>query len=188
MERYELASTLAEGETFSKDIKAKSGVEVSSCYQCGKCSAGCPLAFAMDYMPRQIIRMVQLGIKEEVLKAKTIWLCVGCDTCYTRCPRKVDLPKLMEALRIEAKKAGFIGDKNVNLFADLFLKSVEQNGRVHEMGMILQYNIFSGQLLTDAMKSPKLFFDGKISPLPSKSDNKAAIKQIFAKVRRHGGA
>ncbi|MDQ7780487.1 MAG: 4Fe-4S dicluster domain-containing protein [Planctomycetota bacterium] len=83
-----------------KKIEEMSGQKVLSCYQCGKCSAGCPMSFAMDLLPNQIIRLVQLGLWDEVLAAKTIWICASCFTCFARCPRGVDLSRVMEALRL----------------------------------------------------------------------------------------
>jgi len=80
-------------------IEEISGQTVLACYQCGKCSAGCPMADMMDLMPNQIIRLVQLGQTEEVLRSKTIWLCASCFSCSVGCPKGVDIAKLMEALR-----------------------------------------------------------------------------------------
>jgi heterodisulfide reductase subunit C len=85
---------------FVKKVEEISGQDLLSCYQCGKCSAGCPMVFAMDILPNQIIRLVQLGLEEEIDKSKTIWLCASCITCGARCPRGVDLSKVMEALRL----------------------------------------------------------------------------------------
>ncbi len=76
-----------------------SGQNLFSCYQCGKCSAGCPAVSAMDILPNQVIRLVQLGLEEEVVKSKTPWICASCFTCVARCPRGVDLSKVMEAIR-----------------------------------------------------------------------------------------
>ncbi|MCP4716820.1 MAG: heterodisulfide reductase [Deltaproteobacteria bacterium] len=84
---------------FVKKVEEISGQNLRSCYQCGKCSAGCPLVHAMDLLPNQIIRLVQLGLEEEIEKSKSIWLCGSCVTCGVRCPRGVDLSKIMEALR-----------------------------------------------------------------------------------------
>jgi heterodisulfide reductase subunit C len=84
---------------FLKKIEDVSGQKIYGCYQCGKCTAGCPMADDMDLTPNQVIRMVQLGC-EEVLASKTIWLCASCFTCGTRCPHGIDICKVMEALRL----------------------------------------------------------------------------------------
>ncbi|MBW1768645.1 MAG: hypothetical protein JRJ65_16565 [Deltaproteobacteria bacterium] len=62
------------------EVEKNSGVKVSACYQCKKCSAGCPVTFAMDYLPNQMLHMIQIGLKEEVLKSATIWVCASCET------------------------------------------------------------------------------------------------------------
>ena len=89
-----------------KKVEEISGENIYACYQCGKCSAGCPFASAMDWLPNQVIRLVQLG-DEDALKSKTIWLCASCFTCVTRCPKGVDLSKVMEALRTILLRKGF---------------------------------------------------------------------------------
>ncbi|MFC1938576.1 4Fe-4S dicluster domain-containing protein [Chloroflexota bacterium] len=85
---------------FARKVKEISGEDIALCYQCGMCSAGCPIGFAMDVLPNQIIRLVQLGLEEDIAKSKTIWLCASCLTCSVRCPRGLDLAKVMEALRL----------------------------------------------------------------------------------------
>ena len=84
---------------FVKKVEEISGEDLLSCYQCGKCSAGCPMAKDMDLLPNHIIRLMQLGLREEIAKANTIWMCASCTTCGVRCPRGVDLSRVMEALR-----------------------------------------------------------------------------------------
>lgn len=186
MERLELSSALAGSRQFIANLKNVSEVDIKDCYQCGKCSAGCPFVHAMDYHPHRILRMLQLGQTEQVLKSKSIWVCIHCSTCYARCPKEVDLPRLMEALRIEAKKRGLVGERTVDIFSDLFLGSVEMNGRVHEMGMMAFYNLKSGHLFQDAMTAPLLLAKGKISPLPHRIKGQAAIKRIFTKAKEMG--
>ncbi len=90
---------------FVKQVEDISGQDLMTCNQCGKCSSGCPVAFALDLLPNQIMRMTQLGL-EEVLQAQTIWTCASCLTCVSRCPKGVDLPRVMEALRQIAMERG----------------------------------------------------------------------------------
>lgn len=84
---------------FVKKVEEISGQNILACYQCGKCSAGCPSVIQMDLLPSQIIRFVQLGLPEKIESSNTMWLCAACNTCAVRCPRGVDLAKIMEAVR-----------------------------------------------------------------------------------------
>ncbi len=99
-----LSRKVVAGDFVSK-VKEISGQNLMACNQCGKCSAGCPAAFAMDLLPNQVIRLAQLG-QEEVLKSRTIWLCASCLTCASRCPKGVDLSKVMDALRLIVLRSG----------------------------------------------------------------------------------
>ncbi len=103
--RTQLTAASIRGE-FVQEVESNSGQSLLACYQCGKCSAGCPVAFSMDVLPSQVIRMAQLGL-EEVLDTQTIWTCAACLTCVARCPKEIDLPRIMEALRIiKLRKSG----------------------------------------------------------------------------------
>ncbi len=91
---------------FVRQVETISGARLLACNQCGKCSAGCPVAFGMDLLPSQVIRLAQLGI-EDVLQSQTIWTCAACLTCAARCPKGIDLPRVMEALRlIQMERSG----------------------------------------------------------------------------------
>ncbi|MGD2104777.1 MAG: 4Fe-4S dicluster domain-containing protein [Anaerolineae bacterium] len=90
---------------FVRQVEEISGQDLLVCNQCGKCSAGCPIVATMDILPSQVIRMAQLGM-EEVLETNTIWICASCLTCVARCPKGVDLPRLMEALRQVSLRKG----------------------------------------------------------------------------------
>ena len=88
-----------EPREFIERIEELSGENVYACYQCGRCSAGCPVASEMDLLPNQIIRMVQMGLDDEVRRSKTLFLCASCFTCQSRCPKGIDIARVMEAVR-----------------------------------------------------------------------------------------
>jgi heterodisulfide reductase subunit C len=97
--RVEISSQRLQSD-FVKKVEAISGQSLLACNQCGKCSAGCPMSFAMDSLPNQIIRLAQLGLEEDIARSNTVWICASCFTCTVRCPRGVDLGRVMEALRL----------------------------------------------------------------------------------------
>jgi heterodisulfide reductase subunit C2 len=108
------------------EIKAISGEDVRACYQCGKCTAGCPLASAMDLMPNQILRLLQLGEHEQVLKSRTIWQCASCLTCAARCPKEVDPARVMDALRTILMRQGMTHIEIANVPAQVLAEAPQQ--------------------------------------------------------------
>jgi heterodisulfide reductase subunit C len=86
-------------DPFVAKVEELSGQNLRACYQCGKCSAGCPAVSEMDILPNQIIRLAQLGFKEELLGSKSIWICASCFTCNARCPKGINIAEVIEALR-----------------------------------------------------------------------------------------
>lgn len=109
---------------FVADVEEVSGQNLLECNQCGRCSAGCPVVMAMDLLPNQAIRLAQLGL-EEVLASNTIWICASCLTCVTRCPKGVDLPRLMEALRQVALRRG-VSKLDLDALSPELLREVPQ--------------------------------------------------------------
>ena len=109
---------------FVRQVEEISGQDLLACNQCGKCSAGCPVVAAMDILPNQVIRMAQLGM-EEVLESNTIWICASCLTCSTRCPKGVDVPRLMEALRQTALRQG-VTELDLNALPPELVREVPQ--------------------------------------------------------------
>ncbi|NPV92910.1 MAG: 4Fe-4S dicluster domain-containing protein [Firmicutes bacterium] len=159
------------------------GVSILSCYQCGKCTAGCPVAFAMDYGPRTIVRFMQLGMIEEALKTHSIWICAACETCSARCPRGVEPAKLMDALRVEAGKKGQLTEKNIKIFNDSFLQMVKLFGRVHELGLIMAFNLKSLQPFKDAAMGPTALGKGKMHLMPHKIKGLGTLRRVFDKTK-----
>jgi heterodisulfide reductase subunit C2 len=181
-----LETTTGEGKidsSFLKEIEKKSRENLSLCYQCLKCTAGCPTAPYMDIRPNNIIRMIQMGMKKEVLESSAIWLCVYCQTCGTRCPNEIHIGILMDTLREMAVEEGVPAkEKNIHLFHEAFIHSVGRGGRAHEVTMLMEYMLKSRDLMADSLfPGMKLFLKGKFPLLPSFIKGKEELKKIFEK-------
>jgi len=168
-------------------IEKEAGTSVNLCYQCGKCTAGCPAAFAMDYPPRQVIRLLQLNLLDEALDAGSIWVCASCETCSARCPRGVDIASLMDTLRREALQQGRLSDKKVAAFNKAFLGSVKSFGKVCEAGLMLQYNLSTGQFFKDMGLGLPMLKRGKLGMLPEKIKAREDMPKIFERAKKMGG-
>lgn len=185
-EVIELSAVAREAAEWQRRAE-EAGINLRSCYQCGKCTAGCPVAFAMDYGPRQIVRFLQLGLWRQALSAHSIWLCAACDTCSTRCPRQVDPARMMDWLRVEAGRRGMVKEPHIKLFNDSFLQLVERYGRVHELELILRFNMRSGQPFKDARMGPELLKRRKLHLLPRRIKGVKVMRRIFAHAQKAGG-
>jgi heterodisulfide reductase subunit C2 len=152
-----------QARTFAARINGMIGQNIDGCYQCGKCTAGCPLAYSMEIPPHEIVRLVQLGREEEALASHTIWLCASCETCTSRCPKNIDIASVMDALRILAFRQGRTqAEKEITLFHKLFLRVVGQFGRVNDLRLMGKYNLLTLNPLKDWRLGQKLFSKGKL--------------------------
>ena len=184
------------GEKTFRDVVIESvGEEIFDCYQCYKCSAGCPISFEMDLLPHQIIRSVILNRKEKALSSKTIWLCASCETCTTRCPNEIDIAKVMDVLRQIQRESGLPAQEpKVPIFHKAFLNSIKKKGRVHELTMIQQYSQESGDLKekiktgtwkNDVKLGMKMFLRGKLKVMSPKCEGVKEVRKIFKQAAEH---
>ena len=165
-------------------VRSHTGQNIGACYQCGKCSAGCPTAYAMDLSPRQVMRAIQLGLKDEILDSSAIWLCVNCQTCSLRCPREIDIAKVMEALRLLSQAEGKPpAQRDVAVFYRAFLQQVYLFGRLYEAGMGIAYNLRSMHVLNNMKRLPALVARGKLHLLPQRTGGTAEVKRIAARAK-----
>jgi heterodisulfide reductase subunit C len=170
-----------------KKIEDLSRQEISACFQCEKCTNGCPVTFAMDVAPHRMMRMLQLGLLDEALRSDTIWVCASCETCSTRCPNDIDIAHVMDTLRQLAQREGIkAAQKNVSIFHSAFLSSLRRHGRVHEPEMAMVYTLKSGGLgglRKQAGTGIDMLKRGKIKILPSRVRTRRQVNNIFKKVK-----
>ena len=168
---------------FVKKVEALSGSSVRRCFQCGKCTAGCPMRSFMEHPPNRIMRLLQLGQWERILAGRSIWYCASCETCSTRCLNKVDLAAIMDALRkLSWDAQGPSKESYVQLANRLFIENIKTYGRQYEMRLGAVFNVKSGQFLKDLLLGPKLLSRGKLKMFHSKNRNIAEIENIFSRI------
>ena len=183
-DKLETAVDMGKGNfSFLEQVEKRSGEKLNLCYQCLKCTAGCPTAPYMDIRPNSIIRLIQMGKKQEVLGSNAIWFCVYCQTCGTRCPNEIHIGVLMDALREMAMEEGVHPkEKNIHLFHEAFINSVKRGGRAHEVTMLMEYILRSRDIMKGSLiPGMKLFLKGKFPLLPSFVKGRDEIKRIFEK-------
>jgi heterodisulfide reductase subunit D len=98
---------LAKAGSFIDQVHDLSGQNIQLCYHCHKCTAGCPAAFAMEYGPDRILRLIQFGQRERLLSSRDAWLCLGCEMCGAHCPNEIDINEVMIALKEIAGETGY---------------------------------------------------------------------------------
>ncbi len=169
-------------QNFVETIETISGEPILLCYHCHKCTAGCPVVEEMEYGPDRILRMVQLGERERLLKSRDIWLCAACETCGTRCPNGIDIAKVMDALRMEALRSGVIpAEPDAAKFHKLFLYVVQTLGRSHEASLLIAYKLWTMNLMADMDSGVQLFLKGKVPLFPKTIKGRDHVKRIFVK-------
>jgi heterodisulfide reductase subunit C2 len=182
--------TPATQENPAQAVEELAHTDVGQCYQCGKCSAGCPMAERMDLLPNRLLRLVQKGEIEKAAQSEAVWLCVSCLTCTTRCPKSVDCAAVMDALRQIAVERDLVAPamKRTVLFQQAFLRNIKKNGRLHELSLVRNFKLsaFIGDwsvplLIKDALLAPQMLKRNKLHFKTEKVRDLGIVERIFAR-------
>ena len=176
-----------------KEMSVDERLKVPSCYQCKRCTNGCPVTFAMDIYPDRVIRLVNLGQWDRVLNCNTIWICSSCETCTTRCPNEVDIAGVMDDLKEMAIQYGVpVPQPQTHAFHDAFLRDIERRGRVFEGRMMQDYFLKSGNLFGKLMDGTlidyaflglNLFRKGRLPLLPEGIKDRKKVRELIGRAR-----
>jgi heterodisulfide reductase subunit C len=166
-----------------KMLEGLSKQQISTCYQCQKCTNGCPMTFAMDILPHRVIHQIQLGLIDELIASDTIWVCASCETCTARCPNDIDIAHIMDTLRhLSIKKGVKSSQKQASIFHKAFLSNIKSLGRIHEITMAIDFTLksagFKG-LLKQSQYGMNMIFKGKMKLIPRRSASTKDLKEIF---------
>ena len=176
-------------KSFLREVEERSGQNLRACYQCLKCSAGCTVSAHMDYRPSSLIRLMQYGESEKVLKSHAIWLCVSCMTCAVRCPNEVDMSAVMDTLREMSLEKGlaFAAERRVVMLHQEFVRSIKLWGRLHEATFFMAYMARSLDLLSNMGSGIKLMSRGKIPLLPGAIRGVKELRRMYAEAYKTRG-
>jgi heterodisulfide reductase subunit C2 len=176
------------GNLKAKDLEKLSGEKISTCYQCEKCTNGCPMTFAMDIAPHRVMHSIQLGLTDEVLGSDTIWVCASCETCTARCPNEIDIAHVMDTLRqLSVSRGVKPSQKQSPIFHRAFLDSVKRFGRMHEMSMAIEFvlrNEGIKGLAKQGVFGLKMIRKGKMKIIPGRLKAGIEVDTIFRTVKR----
>jgi heterodisulfide reductase subunit C len=177
----QLSENIESRKGFIKEVmKMLGGERILECIQCGSCAGGCPAMFAMDYSPMQIIKMINLGMKEKVLSSSTIWVCSACYTCTVRCPRNVDFTSLMMSLKYIAIRENMVKDSAKSDFHKYFFEVINKYGRNHEPELLIKL-LDSSNLASSVRLGLRLLKKGKMPMRAPRTEHASYIKSMLEK-------
>ncbi len=135
----------------------------------------------MDILPQQVVQLVRVGKTEELFRTETLWLCLGCGTCRSRCPNGIDIGRVIDLLRqCQPASVGRSTVKDIRRFHQLFVGEIWQRGRVYELGLLVRYKMLTAKVWEDLPLALRIMRRQKLRWLPSRVGTWRKIRgQIF---------
>ncbi len=166
------------------------GEQIVHCLQCGSCGGSCPNGADMQYTPRALFAMINADERTKVLSSNTMWCCVSCYFCTTRCPQNIPITELMYCLKRLAIRDGLAKDTDAPALAKTFTNLLDRYGRSFELGLASRYYLFNKPLALLRMGplGLSMFTRGRMSLIPKKIKNIEQLQAIIKKARQLGGA
>ena len=143
------------------------------------------MASEMRLRPHEIMRLVQLDRPDRLLDSEALWLCLGCETCTTRCPNGCDPARVVDALReLALARDPEVAPKPIRAFHEAFLSAIESHGRLYELGLLISYKMQSGELFKDVTLAPSAFARNKFPLFPTNIEGVEEVRRIFEACRK----
>jgi len=170
---------------FARDLEALTGEKALLCTQCKKCTLCCPSAYAMRMKPHELMRAVQLGLSEEIFWSGTIWVCLSCETCNTRCPQGINILRLINGLREWSKQVDSYNPyPAAPLLHRIFMALVKRFGKAYPLGLVLLAHLAMLTPFKDMDMASPMLRRGKLKLLPHKSSGVKELRQVMARIEK----
>jgi heterodisulfide reductase subunit C len=186
-------SPVREGDFLREIIAATEGdSRLGCCIQCGTCGGSCPSAADMDHTPRMLFAMIRAGLRDEVLRSSTPWMCVSCYFCAVRCPQEVHIPDVMYAVKAIATRDGVMPDSTAPDFSRTFVANIHRYGRSFEVGLAAKHYLRHYPLRLPGMAPMGIAMvtKGRMGFTPHRIRGVAGLRAILARAEEleRGGA
>lgn len=184
-------TTTAVAKGFAKQVMDETprGERLTVCLQCGTCGGSCPNGAEMEYTPRTLFGWIQAGEREKVLSANTMWQCVSCYFCTTRCPQEIPITDLLYTLKRMAIREGHASNPDAVALAKTFTGYVDRYGRAFEAGLATRYHLVHRPVAAMRLTGIGLSMiqRGRIALRPKKIRERDQLQSIIRKARELGG-
>jgi heterodisulfide reductase subunit C len=166
------------------------GERLVHCLQCGSCGGSCPNGPDMDHTPRTLFGLIAAGQWERVLSSNTMWCCVSCYACTTRCPQNIPITDIMYALKRISLREGLAKGTDAPALARTFTGLLDKYGRSFEFGLASRFYLFNKPLsmLKMGPLGLSMFTRGRMSLIPTKIRQIDQLRAIINKARELGAA
>jgi heterodisulfide reductase subunit C len=177
---------------WSRELATAGGMRATSCYQCLRCTNSCPVSAYMDLKPHQIVRLVQLGQREQLLGCSAVWVCLSCEMCTTYCPNEIDVAGLMNHIKnlvVRSKRRP--AEAGIAAFHEVFLRVLRQHGRINDLQLMQRYKwktLLQGnfpsrdEALRDLRLAVSLLKRKRLKLLPEKSPAAGELRAIVERL------
>jgi len=172
------------GQFFLDEMEGRTGIAISECYQCFRCTNGCPVARDMDIVPHRIIGYIISGERAKVLSSTALWECVQCATCSIRCPNGIDIARVLTTLRRMSVESGLAAQTDIHDLDTLIIDSIARHGRMYELGTVVRYRLSRRHFLHNFRMGIGMIRKRRIGLFPH---NAANTRDMRSMIKRSGG-
>jgi heterodisulfide reductase subunit C len=174
-------------QIFLRQVEAiPAGERIKRCIQCGTCTGSCPVSYAMDISPRQLIALFRAGELETIMRSRSIWICASCYACTTRCPSGIKITDVIYALKRTVMEKGYESKApQVQVLAKLFVGNLMSYGRLHEGTLIRKYYMKTGifKLFGFIPLVKKMLETKRLALFPKKIKEYKSLSRIIKKAQ-----